>query len=178
MVFVRMEFQLDKYQVLKSRFGFSHFRPLQEEVIDGVLKGKDCLVVMATGMGKSLCYQLPSLTVGGITLVVSPLVALMKDQVDSLKEKGIPSTFINSSIDSWEQKKRLEQLTRNEFRLVYVAPERFRSQLFLRSLERVSVSLMAVDEAHCISQWGHDFRPDYLRISWVRKLLKHPPPKR
>jgi len=170
-----MDSPVDKYQVLKDKFGFSRFRSLQGEVIDEVLKGRDCLVVMPTGMGKSLCYQLPSLILEGIVLVVSPLIALMKDQVDSLREKGIPSTFINSSIDSREQMERIELMAGNEFSLVYVAPERFRSRSFMQSLEKIGVSLLAVDEAHCISQWGHDFRPDYIRLSSVREFLKNPP---
>ncbi len=158
-----------------ARFGLSSFRTGQREVISAVLGGEDCLCVMPTGGGKSLCYQLPAIVLDGLTLVVSPLIALMKDQVDQLHVLGLPVTFINSTLPIAEQHDRLERMARGEYRLVYVVPERFRSKRFLDAVHEVGLKLLAVDEAHCISEWGHDFRPDYARLGYFRRLLGRPP---
>ena len=154
-----------------QRFGLNAFRPGQAEVISQILAGQDCLCVMPTGGGKSLCYQLPAIVRPGLTIVVSPLIALMKDQVDALARRGIPATLINSSLSGYEQNERLQDVVDGKYRLVYVAPERLRNQRFLEAIRAIPIQLLAIDEAHCISEWGHDFRPDYARIGRFRESL-------
>jgi ATP-dependent DNA helicase RecQ len=165
----------DLLAMLRQRFGFDSFRPGQEEAIRRVLAGHQTLLVMPTGAGKSLAYQLPALLLPGLTLVISPLIALMKDQVDALLDAELPATYINSSLPSGEQNRRLRAMREGHLKLVYIAPERLRSNQFIRALANVPVSLLAVDEAHCVSQWGHDFRPDYLQIRPAWEGLGRPP---
>ena len=161
-------------QFLGHRFGHEVFLPGQEESLKSILEKRNLLVVMPTGSGKSLLYQLPALMDDGLTLVVSPLISLMKDQVDELTRKGIPATFVNSSLGMAEQRARLGRCSRGEFKLLYVAPERFRNASFLGMLRRIKITRMAVDEAHCISEWGHDFRPDYRRLKNFREQMNRP----
>ncbi len=162
-------------EALQQWFGLPQFRPPQEEIIASVLQRQDTLVVMPTGGGKSLCYQLPAMLLPGVTLIISPLIALMKDQVDNLQAKGLPVGLINSMQSAEEQQQTLLELRTGRLKMLYVSPERFRAPSFTRSLTQTSISLMAVDEAHCLSQWGHDFRPDYLRLNDARKALGNPP---
>ncbi len=159
---------------LQTHFGFSAFRPGQREALQSLLNGQHTLVIMPTGAGKSLVYQLAALHCPGVTLVLSPLIALMKDQVDGLTRRNLPATFINSAIPSPEQTRRLQALAQGDYRLVYVAPERLRNTAFMQAVQRISIGLLAVDEAHCLSQWGHDFRPDYLHIAAARQQLGDP----
>jgi len=165
----------DLHAVLKQYFGFASFRPLQEEIIRDALAGRDVLALLPTGGGKSLCFQLPALVRAGLTVVVSPLIALMKDQVDALRASGIPATFLNSSLAAGESRERLRGLHNGEFRLLYVAPERLMLPGFIDDLKRWNVDRFAIDEAHCISEWGHDFRPEYRQISTLRELFSHVP---
>ncbi len=160
---------------LKERFGLTEFRGDQQPAIEALLAGRDVLLTMPTGGGKSLVYQLPAVLLDGLTLVVSPLIALMKDQVDALHRRGIAATFVNSSLEGSERRARLDACVRGEFDLLYITPERFRSPVFRGLLSELKVTRLAVDEAHCISQWGHDFRPDYSRLSEYRALLGDPP---
>lgn len=159
------------HSVLKQYFGFAAFRPLQEQIIRDALAGRDVFAVLPTGGGKSLCFQLPALVQPGLTVVVSPLIALMKDQVDALQAAGVPATFLNSSLAPGESRPRLRGLHNGEFRLLYVAPERLMVDGFLDDLKRWKTNLFAIDEAHCISEWGHDFRPEYRQLSALRGLF-------
>jgi ATP-dependent DNA helicase RecQ len=156
---------------LKQYFGFDSFRPLQEQIIQDALAGRDVFALLPTGGGKSLCFQLPALVRPGLTVVISPLIALMKDQVDAMQAAGVPATFLNSTLSPAESRERLRGLHHGEFRLLYVAPERLMLSGFLSDLQRWRVQLVAVDEAHCISEWGHDFRPEYRQLAQVRDFL-------
>ncbi len=160
--------------LMKRVFGFHEFRPGQDEILESVLGGSDTVIIMPTGGGKSLCYQVPALIRPGITLVISPLIALMKDQVDSLRVLDLPVDAIHSLMGLKEQEEALHRIVQGKTRLVYASPERLRNQRFMEALRGNSVSMVAVDEAHCISQWGHDFRPDYLRISQAIRTIGRP----
>jgi ATP-dependent DNA helicase RecQ len=163
---------MEPSEALQQHFGYPAFRKGQEAVVRSVLSGRPTIAILPTGGGKSLCYQLPALLLEGTTVVVSPLVALMKDQVDALRARGIAATFINSSLPDSERQERQAAVRRGEYRLVYVAPERFKSPSFLSAMAGLKVPLLAVDEAHCISAWGHDFRPEYQQLARAREQLR------
>lgn len=161
--------------ILQNIFGYPAFRGDQAEVIDHVLGNRDALVLMPTGGGKSLCYQVPALMFEGLTIVVSPLIALMQNQVEALLELGIPAAAYNSGISLQEQRRIMQQLQTKEIKLLYVAPERLFAEGFVEQLKKLDISLFAIDEAHCVSQWGHDFRPEYLRLSVLHELFPNVP---
>ena len=165
----------DARRALRAHFGYDAFRAGQERAVQAVLAGRDTLVVLPTGGGKSLCYQIPALLLPGLTVVVSPLISLMKDQVDALVARGLPAAFINSTLSGGEVSDRLARAARGEIKMLYVAPERFEAGSTGERLRSIGVSLLAVDEAHCISEWGHDFRPSYRRIARIRAMLGTPP---
>ncbi len=166
---------MELLSALKKHFGYDQFRPLQREIMHDALAGRDLFVLMPTGGGKSLCFQLPALMRGGLTIVVSPLIALMKDQVDALQTSGIRATYLNSTLDREEAKARWRRLHRGEYRLLYVAPERLMLETFLERALNWDIAQFAIDEAHCISEWGHDFRPEYRELKKLRKHLPDVP---
>lgn len=162
-------------ETLSQIFGFKDFRPYQQEIIEALIDGHDLFVLMPTGGGKSLCYQIPALHRPGVAIVVSPLISLMKDQVDALNANGVRAAFYNSSLKAAEARKTLARLHDNSLDLLYVAPERLMSDTFIERLKDIDIALFAIDEAHCISQWGHDFRPEYRQLGRLRQLLPGPP---
>lgn len=162
-------------ELLKKYYGFQSFREGQEIIIENVLSGKDVLAIMPTGGGKSLCYQIPAMLMEGTVLVVSPLISLMKDQVDTLQQLGMPAAFINSSLTWGKLEQILYEAQNNKYKLLYVAPERLESENFIELLKNIKISMIAVDEAHCVSQWGHDFRPSYLKIRYLRNIAGNSP---
>src|ERR1041384_5687981 len=161
--------------LLKQYFGFTSFRPLQEEIIRDALENKDVFALLPTGGGKSLCFQIPALSRPGLTVVVSPLIALMKDQVDQLQASGVAATFLNSTLGADEARNRLRGLHRGEYKLLYAAPERLMLEGWVENLKNWNVSCLAIDEAHCVSEWGHDFRPEYRQLAQLRAALPHVP---
>src|SRR4051812_12227738 len=157
--------------MLRERFGFGDFRPGQAEVVERLLAGRSVLTIFPTGAGKSICYQLPALLLEGVTLVVSPLIALMKDQIDFLKGRGVAAERLDSSLGLDEYRRVMSALTGGQLKLLYIAPERLGSERFLQTLRRLPLSMMAIDEAHCISEWGHNFRPDYMKLAELARTL-------
>ena len=160
---------------LKTVFGFQTFRPNQESIIRNILEGRDVFAVMPTGGGKSLCYQLPATLMHGTAIVVSPLISLMKDQVDAAVENGVQAAFMNSSMNSDEVSDVYRMLKYNKIKLLYIAPERFAMEHFIERLKTVPISMFAIDEAHCVSEWGHDFRQDYLALSRIPEVFPDVP---
>ena len=166
---------MTKFDALRQYFGHSEFRPAQEDLIDAVLSGRDVMGVMPTGAGKSICYQIPSMLLSGVTLVISPLISLMKDQVAQLKKAGIPAAFINSSLTAEQYREVLRRADDGRYKIIYVAPERLGTEAFNNFARQTKIALIAVDEAHCVSQWGQDFRPSYLGIAGFIETLPSRP---
>ena len=162
---------MDIHRILKQYWGYDEFRPLQEDIIRSVLSGRDTLALMPTGGGKSITYQVPGMVLEGICMVVTPLIALMKDQVEELKKRGIEAEAVYTGRQAEEVKSVLNKALADRIKFLYVSPERLASERFREYLKRMHLSLLAVDEAHCISQWGYDFRPSYLRIAEIRSLF-------
>lgn len=166
---------MNELDILKTYYGYDNFRNSQEEIIKSILSGKDTLALMPTGSGKSLCFQIPALLLSALTIVISPLIALMKDQVDELIEIGINATYLNSTLTFEEMKKREEDILNKNIKILYIAPERLNNKRFLDLIENIEISQIAIDEAHCISVWGHDFRTDYTEIShFINRFSKRP----
>lgn len=174
-IFITKEIVLEPKEILKKYFGYDEFRGTQESIIRRTIEErKHSLVIMPTGSGKSLCYQVPALSFDNGTIVISPLIALMQDQVDALRKKGISAAFINSTLSKQERDQRLKQFSDGKIKLLYITPERFRKPEFVKEIQKVDIALLAVDEAHCISEWGHDFRPDYSRLGEFREMMNNP----
>lgn len=167
--------QKNALSVLQNTFGYGKFRPLQENIVNSLINGQDNFVLMPTGGGKSLCYQIPGIVRNGVAIVISPLISLMQDQVRALQANGVAAAFYNSSLTSSEARRILAMLHNSELDLLYIAPERLMSETFLSRLNDIEIALFAIDEAHCVSQWGHDFRPEYLQLGKLRKLFENVP---
>ena len=166
---------LSPHEILKQYWGYDSFRPMQEEIIESVLLGNDTLALLPTGGGKSICFQVPGMIMDGVCLVISPLIALMKDQVENLKDKGISVASIHSGLSYFEVKCILQDAIEGDYQFLYLSPERLETNLFKELLPYLKISLLVVDEAHCVSQWGYDFRPSYLRIAQIRESVPDVP---